>query len=123
MQGRQRGMTFLGTLVIVVVLGAWVYAGIRLTPIYLEYIRVASTLDQVRDEYASNPESTEFDLRKAIERRFDIEMVTAIDSSDIEIRKDDGTFILRAAYEDYAPLVANVSFRVKFDRSVEVAAR
>ncbi len=123
MQGRQRGMTFLGILVIVVVLGAWVYAGIRLTPVYLEYFRVASTLDQVRDEYASNLGSTEFDLRKAIERHFDIEMVTVIDSRDIEIKKEGAAFTLRANYEDTVPLVANVSFRVKFDKTVEVAAR
>jgi hypothetical protein len=123
MQGRQRGMTFLGILLIVVVLGAWVYAGIRLTPVYLEYMRVASTLDQVRDEYASNSELTEFDLRRSIERRFDIEMVTVIDSRDVEIKKDGASFTLRAAYEDYVPLVANVSFQVKFDKTVEVAAR
>jgi len=87
MYPRQRGMTFLGIIVIVIVVGAWVYAGIRLTPKYLEYVKVASTLEKVRDEYAANPDSTEFMLRKAIERHFDIEMVTVIDSHDIEITR------------------------------------
>ena len=44
MQDRQQGMTFLGILVLVIVVGAWVYAGIRLVPKYLEYVRVAATL-------------------------------------------------------------------------------
>lgn len=123
MQGRQRGMTFLGILVIIIVVGAWVYAGIRLVPKYLEYVRVASTLEKVRDEFASNPGSTEFMLRKAIERHFDIEMVTAIDSNDIEIKKEGGSFFLRANYEDTVPLVSNISFLLKFDKTVEVAAR
>jgi len=123
MYSRQRGMTFLGIIVIVIVVGAWVYAGIRLTPKYLEYVKVAATLEKVRDEYAANPESTEFMLRKAIERHFDIEMVTVIDSHDIEITRDGGTFLVRAAYEDTVPLVANVSFLVQFDKTVEVAAR
>ena len=123
MYPRQRGMTFLGIIVIVIVVGAWVYAGIRLTPKYLEYVKVASTLEKVRDEYAANPDSTEFMLRKAIERHFDIEMVTVIDSHDIEITRDGGTFLVRAAYEDTVPLVANVSFLVQFDKTVEVAAR
>src|SRR3990170_1744972 len=123
MYPRQRGMTFLGIIVIVIVVGAWVYAGIRLTPKYLEYVKVAATLEKVRDEYAANPESTEFMLRKAIERHFDIEMVTVIDSHDIEITRDGGTFLVRAAYEDTVPLVANVSFLVQFDKTVEVAAR
>jgi hypothetical protein len=123
MQDRQRGMTFIGILVIVVVVGAWVYAGIRLVPKYLEFMRVASTLEKVRDEFSSNPESTEHMLRKAIERHFDIEMVTAVDSQDIEITKDARSFVMHVNYEATVPLVSNVSFLLTFDKSVEVAAR
>ncbi len=123
MQHRQRGMTMLGILVIVVVVGAWVYAGIRMTPKYLEFMRVASTLEKVRDEFDSNPGTTEFMLRKAIERQFDIEMVEVVTSNDIEITKDGMMFTMRAAYDDTVPLVANVSFLLEFDKSVEVNSR
>lgn len=123
MQHKQRGMTFLGIIVLVVVVGAWVYAGIRLTPKYLEYMRVAATLEKVRDEYESNPGTTDFMLRKAVERHFDIEMVDIITSNDIEIRREGGTFFMRAAYADTVPMVANISFLVEFDKTVEVAAR
>jgi len=123
MQHRQRGMTMLGILVLVVVVGAWVYAGIRMAPKYLEYMRVASTLEQVRDEYDSNPGTTEFMLRKAVERRFDIEMVEVITSNDIEIKKDGAMFTMRAAYDDTVPLAGNVSFLLEFDKSVEINAR
>ena len=123
MQHRQRGMTMLGILVIVVVVGAWVYAGIRMTPKYLEFMRVASTLEKVRDEFDSNPGTTEFMLRKAIERQFDIEMVEVVTSNDIEITKDGMMFTMRAAYDDTVPLIANVSFLLEFDKSVEVNSR
>lgn len=123
MRDKQRGMTFLGIVVLVIVVGAWVYAGIRLVPKYLEYMKIAATLEKVRDEYGSNPESTEFMLRKAIERHFDIDMVNAIDANMIEIRRDGGTFIVRAAYEDTVPLAGNVSFLVTFDKTVEVEVR
>ncbi|HXV40388.1 MAG TPA: DUF4845 domain-containing protein [Steroidobacteraceae bacterium] len=123
MQHRQRGMTFLGIIVLVIVVGAWVYSGIRLVPKYLEYMRVAATLEKVRDEYDSNPGTTDFMLRKAVERHFDIEMVEIITSNDIEIRKEGGTFYMRAFYDDTVPLVANVSFLVEFDKTVEIAAR
>jgi hypothetical protein len=113
----------LGILVIVVVVGAWVYAGIRMTPKYLEFMRVASTLEKVRDEFDSNPGTTEFMLRKAIERQFDIEMVEVVTSNDIEITKDGMMFTMRAAYDDTVPLVANVSFLLEFDKSVEVNSR
>ena len=123
MQKSERGMTFLGILVMVVVVGSWVYAGIRLVPKYLEYMKVAATLEKVRDEYENNPDSNEFQLRKAVERHFDIEMVNIIGPKDIEITRDGAVFIMRAAYSDTVPLVANVSFLVEFDKTVEVAAR
>ena len=123
MQHRQRGMTLIGILVVVVVVGVWVYAAIRMTPKYLEFMRVASTLEKVRDEFDANPGSTEFMLRKAIERHFDIEMVEVITANDIEIKKDGGAFNMRASYEDTVPLAGNVSFLVSFDKSVEVNAR
>ena len=123
MQHRQRGMTFIGILVLIVVVGSWVYAGIRLTPKYLEYMRIAATLEKVRDEFDANPGSTEFMLRKAIERHFDIEMVEVISANDIEISKDGGAFNMRASYEDTVPLAGNVSFLLDFDKSVVVNAR
>ena len=123
MQHRQRGMTMLGILVVVVVVGGWVYAGIRLLPKYLEYMRVASTLEKVRDEFDNNPGSTEFMLRKSVERHFDIEMVEVITANDIEITKDGGAFNMRAYYDDTVPLIANVSFLLEFDKSVVVNAR
>ncbi|MGH8129974.1 MAG: DUF4845 domain-containing protein [Steroidobacteraceae bacterium] len=112
----------LGIIVIVIVVGAWLYAGIRLVPKYLEYMQVAATLEKVRDEYANNPGSTEFMLRKAVERHFNIEMVDVITEHDIEIKKEGGVFTMRAAYEDTVPLAGNVSFLVTFDKTVEVAA-
>jgi Domain of unknown function (DUF4845) len=123
MQHRQRGMTFLGILVLVIVVGAWVYAGIRLVPKYLEYMKVAATLEKVRDEHENNPGTTEYMLMKACERHFNIESVTVITEKDIEIKREGGLFTMRAAYEDTIPLVGNVSFLVSFDKTVEVAAR
>lgn len=123
MQHRQGGMTMLGILVLVVVVGAWIYSGIRLVPKYLEYMKVAATLEKVRDEHENNPGTTEFMLRKGVERHFNIESVTAITENDIEIKRDGGIFLMRAAYEDTVPLAGNVSFLVQFDKSVEVTAR
>jgi DNA-dependent RNA polymerase auxiliary subunit epsilon len=116
-------MTMLGILAVVIVVGAWVYVGIRLTPKYLEYMRIASTLEKVRDEFSNNPGTTEFMLRKSVERHFNIEMVEAITENDIEISKEGATFTMRAVYDDTVPLAGNVSLLVEFDKAVEVAAR
>jgi hypothetical protein len=123
MRSRQQGITFLGLLVALVLVGGWVYVGIRLTPIYLQGMAVKSALNKVRDEFQSNPGTTEQMVRVGISRQFDVESITSIDFRDVEITRDGGTFIVRAAYQDTAPLVSNISLLVDFDNSVEIQAR
>lgn len=123
MRARQRGMTFLGLLILILVVGGWVYAAIRVVPLYLENMKVASTLEKVRDEYSANPGTTEFMIRKAIERHFDIEMVNAITDKDVLIERKGDRFEVTAAYEAVAPFVYNVSFLVDFDKTVEIPVR
>jgi hypothetical protein len=112
-------------LVLIVVVGSWIYAAMRVAPLYLNYMKVASTLEKVRDEYDSNPNTTDFMIRKAIERHFDIEMVNeqSFSSKDVVIRQNGGTFVVTAAYDDTAPFAGNVSFLVSFDKTVEIQAR
>ena len=118
-------MTFLGLLVLIVVVGAWVYAAMRVTPMYLNYMKVASTLEKVRDEYNANPETTDFMIRKAIERHFNIEMTdeSVFSDRDVVIRREGGTFKVTAAYDHTAPFVQNIYFMVRFNKTVEIQAR
>jgi hypothetical protein len=118
-------MTFLGLLVLIVVVGSWVYAAMRVVPLYLNYMKVAGTLEKVRDELDSDPGTTEIMIRRAIERHFDIEMVneSVFGFRDVVIKKDSGTFRVTASYEDTAPFVSNIYFLVSFDKKVEIQAR
>ena len=123
MRSRQKGITIMGLLIGLVLVGGLVYIGIRLTPVYLEAMAIKSALGKVRDEFQSNPGTTEQMLRLGISRQFDVESIDVIGFRDVEITRDGGSFILRAAYEETAPLVANISLLVEFDDSVEVQAR
>ncbi len=125
MRSKQSGMTSIGLVVLIVVVGTWVYAAMRVVPLYLNYMKVAGTLEKVRDEFNSNPSTTEFMIRKGIERHFNIEMVKedVFNYPDVVIKKDAGTFRVTAAYEDMAPFVANIYFLVSFDKTVEIQAR
>jgi hypothetical protein len=125
MRSRQSGMTFLGLLVLIVVVGSWVYAAMRVVPMYLNYMKVAGTLEKVRDELGANPDTTEVMIRRAIQAHFDVEMVKedVFYYDDVVIKKDGGTFKITAAYEDTAPFFANIYFLVAFDKTVEIQSR
>lgn len=120
MRSRQTGLTFLGLLLLILVVGTWVYAGIRLAPIYLEYMKVASSLDKVQDEFNANPGTTEYMIRTALDKHFDVEYVNVITQKDIVIKREGNVYRVTASYEETAPFAFNVYFLVAFDRTVEV---
>ena len=83
--GRQTGMTTLGLLILVCFVGLFAFAGIRLTPVYLNYMKVVGVVDGVQDEFdGQNP--TRAALRSSIGRRFDIESVSQLSVRDVEDR-------------------------------------
>ena len=51
MRQRQKGMTLIGFLLTAIIAGAIVFAGLRLVPIYLEYMKVESVMNGARDEF------------------------------------------------------------------------
>ena len=119
MKHRQRGATFLGIVIILMILGAGLYAGIRLVPVYLEYTKVARALEQVRDENATNDTNSQL-IRRSLERRWDVEDISSIGWKEIEIDKTAEGFDMIASYEAEQPFVANVYLLVKFDKTVSI---
>jgi hypothetical protein len=119
MQKHQQGMTFMGLLCVLALAGVVVYAGIRLAPIYLNYMKIARTLDSVASEVkGDNPDPAA--IRNLIDRHFQIEDPSSVAAKDIEITKNEDGVEMHVAYDDAVPYVANVSLSVHFDKTVKV---
>lgn len=119
MKQRERGATFLGIVVILLILAAGLYGGIRLVPVYLEFTKVARALEQVRDENAAVDTSAQ-QIRNALERRWDVEDIKRIGWKEIEISKKSEGYEVTAAYRAEEPFVANVFLLVKFNKTVVI---
>jgi Domain of unknown function (DUF4845) len=119
MRERQQGMTMIGLLCILALLGTVVYAGIRLAPVYLNYLKVVRILDATATESkGDNPDPAS--IRSSLKKHWEIESIDAVDAKDIEITKDDSGVTMHVAYDDSAPYIANVSLSVHFDKTVKV---
>jgi len=115
----ERGMTFIGLLCILALVGAIGYAGVRLVPVYLNYMKLARTMESAASEFKG--ENAPLDgVRKSLDRHWAIEDITAVDQKDIEITRDDGGLQLHVAYDDAVPYIANISLSVHFDKTVKV---
>ncbi len=116
---QQAGMTTLGLLILVAFVGLFAFAAIRLTPVYLNYMKVIGVVDGVRDEFdGQNP--TRAAIRNSIGRRFDIESVAQISARDVEVKAVDSGFEVIADYTHAAPFIGNVSFAVHFNKTALV---
>jgi hypothetical protein len=119
MRHRQQGMTLMGLLCILAMAGFIIYAGIRLAPVYLNYMKVIRIMDATATEYkGDNPDPV--GIRRSLDKHWEIESIDGVDSKDIEITKDDSGVTLHVAYDDTAPYIANVSLSVHFEKTVKV---
>jgi hypothetical protein len=115
MKKRQAGMTTLGLIILVAFVGLFAFAGIRLTPIYLNYMKVVGIVDGVREEFDGTGASRSA-ISQSLRRRFDIESVSEITARDLKVTQVDGGYEVAATYSHKAPFIANVSFVVDFDK-------
>jgi hypothetical protein len=108
-------MTTLGLAIFVAFVGLFAFAAIRLSPVYLNYMKVVGVINGVHAEFdGQNP--TRSAIRKSIVRRFGVESVSEITPREVSITAVDGGFEVRAKYDHVAPFIANVYFSVHFDR-------
>ena len=116
---RQAGMTTLGVIILVVFVGLFAFAGIRLTPVYLNYMKIVGVVDGVANEF-DGANASRSAIRSSISRRFDIESVGEITAKDVTVTKVAEGHEVAATYSHKAPFIANVSFVVDFDKRATI---
>lgn len=115
-QHRQAGMTTLGIIFLVVFVGVFAFAFIRLTPLYLNYMKVVGVIDGVVSEFEGQ-NANGAAVRRSISRRFDVESVSQINYRDVKVTAIDGGLQVAAVYDHSTPFISNISFTVHFDKT------
>ena len=111
---KEQGISFLGFMMLAVLLAAAALIGFKITPVYVEYFTVkkilAATAMEAKDAQPS-------EIRRIVDRKLSTDYVEAITPSDLEIEKQSGQLVLSVSYVKKIPLVANVSLYFEFDAS------
>lgn len=123
MRHSQRGVTFIGWLFLLSAVAVVVYQGIRLAPLYLNYLRVARSLERLKepgpDGTSATPANAE-SLHTVLARSFEINSIEQPDLKDIDIHRVGNHWTAVADYDDEAPLFANLTLVVHFHKEVDV---
>ena len=113
----QRGMTAIGWLIVLAILGFFVLLALRMVPAYLDFYKVVSTLEGLEAESGfSSPR----EIRNLLERRFDISFIDTITPADVVIKPVGSTFTVKAAYEKSEHIAGNVYVVMDFEKEVVV---
>jgi Tfp pilus assembly protein PilE len=119
MRKRQRGMTLIGLLCVLALVGAIGYAGILLFPVYLNYMKVVRSMQSVAAEFKSDS-SDQGRMRVALEKRWDIEDISLVKAKDVEIKRENDVTAMHVNYDHTVSYIGNVSLLVSFDKTVTV---
>lgn len=120
MRHSQRGITFIGWLILLAPFVVVAYAGIRLTPMYLNYMNVSKALAQVSTQAKSGSGMSPVELRTSIEKNFYIQGIEHPNPKDVDVQRVGEHMVAIADYEDVAPMFGNISLLVQFHKQVEV---
>lgn len=113
----QRGMTGIGWLIVLALIGFFVLLALRMVPAYLDYFKVVSTLEALEEESGF---SSPAEIRRLLERRFDVSFVSNITPQEVEIKPAGNKFSVKASYEKREHIISNVYIVMEFDKQVMV---
>jgi Tfp pilus assembly protein PilE len=119
MQRNNRGLTLIGFLVVLCVVGFFAYLVMRLMPMYVEYFGVVKAMEMIRNEPGSAQKSLE-EIRRDLNTKFDTQYVddNSVPPQAISVKREAGGATLRIAYEKRVNFMYNIDLVGVFDKSV-----
>ena len=119
MKSRQSGITLIGFLIVLAVVGFFGYMAMKLVPSYSEYMGVVKSMKEVASAGTSGKTLTE--LRRELMFKMNFQYVddATIKPADIQIvRNAGGANVLEVAYDKIIPFMYNIDFLLHFKKDV-----
>jgi Tfp pilus assembly major pilin PilA len=118
---KQRGLSFLGLIALVGVLGFCAVIGLKLIPIYMESWKIDGIMEATISEPGINDQSRQ-EVIESMLKRLDIDAVDAVNYSNwrdkLTVAKRKNNVTINVRYEITTPLLGNLSLLAVFDKSV-----
>ena len=121
---RLRGMTLMGFVLVMAVVGFFAFLAMKIGPAYLEYFNVLRAMKGVAAE-AGAVNWTGQQIWNSLEKRLDLNYVNDknVNKRNFEIKKKGVTYTIRVKYERRDNVVYNLDYIASFDTTVEISGR
>ncbi len=117
----QKGMTAIGWLLVLSLIAFFTLITLRLVPAYLEFSKVSSVLESLKNEPGIT-RKTRGEILGLIGKRFDVNDVYQVDAKQVVVKKDKGVLRVSVNYERREHMIGNIDVVATFDKQVEVVA-
>ncbi|GLQ45610.1 DUF4845 domain-containing protein [Dyella lipolytica] len=120
MKSKQAGITLMGFLIVLAVVGFFAYMAMKLVPSYTEYAGVVKAMNQVSSEGVEGKSLDEIRRELMFKLGFQYVDDATIHPSDITMGQGAGGNQLHVSYDKQVPFIYNIDFLIHFDKSVPV---
>ena len=119
MKTKQSGVTLIGFLVILMVVGFFGFMAMKLVPAYSEYGGVVKAMNGIASEGTNGKSLDEIRRELLFQMGFQYVGDATIQPADITISHDNGgTSMLNVSYDKDVPFMYNIDFLLHFSKSV-----
>ena len=116
MKRTQRGMTLIGFVIVLAVIGFAAYIGMKLVPMYSEYYAVKSALKGLKAEPGIANQAPA-KIQDLFFRRLYISYSENVKPTNVTLERADGGWVMSVDYEVRKPLIGNLDVVGKFSTS------
>ena len=112
-------MTLIGFVMVLAVVGIFIYMGMKLIPMYSEYYSVKQALAAM----AREPGITDNDpakIKDLLFRRLDVSYADTVKPEHVKIARKDAGYVLTVDYEVRKPLISNIDVVGRFNATQEL---
>ena len=118
---RQEGISLIGVMMLLCVVGFFAYAAMKLIPAYTEYFGVVKSMKAIADAPNASEKTLE-QIRRDLDSNFSIQYVDdkTVPASGIKLETTGGARRLHITYDKEMPFVYNISLLAHFDHSEDL---
>jgi len=118
---KQQGLTFIGLIFILALIGIIVLSALKVFPVYMEHFSVQTSVETLAD----NPEIKNMSVRKIrtlLNKKFNMNAVTSVNAGDAKIRKSGGEIVFSLDYEVRKEYIGNVDIVLSFSDEFKIGS-
>ncbi len=119
---KQHGITLIGFAIVLIVVGFFAYAAMKLIPLYIEYFGVVKSLKSLQTDAGIQNMGID-EIRRKLDAIFNVQYVdeTDVPLNSVTLITSNGQRSLNVAYSVDKPFIYNIDLLVHFNYTVDLS--